>query len=242
MKRLAFASAILLLGIISSVAIASKRTASAMATAADKWLASLSTDQKQRATFPFDSEERLRWHFVPNETFARKGVQIKEMTEAQRTLARDLLKTGLSARGYLTASSIMELEKVLQSIEGETRRFPRDPEAYQFSVFGTPGDKQAWGWRLEGHHVSVRFDIVAGDLTSSTPSFFGANPAEVRVDVPGAAPKGTRLLAAEEDAARALLDALDASQKTTAIVQAAAPGEMLTSNKLQADPQSPLGL
>src|SRR5262249_43114667 len=186
--------------------------------------------------------ERMRWHFVPNEQFPRKGVQIKEMSEAQRALARDLLKTGLSARGYVTAASIMELENVLKVIEGETRRFPRDHEAYQLSVFGTPGDKKAWGWRFEGHHVSIRFDIVNGSLTSSTPSFFGANPAEVRVDGPGAAPRGTRALGPEEDAARALLDSLDASQKTTAIVNTAAPNEMLTSNAMKADPQHPLGL
>jgi len=241
MKRLLAAAAILIAG-IGLTAYASQKSAAAMAKAADAWLASLSADQKQRATFAFDSEERMRWHFVPNEQFPRKGVQIKEMSEAQRALARELLKTGLSARGYMTASSIMELENVLKVIEGENRRFPRDHEAYQFSVFGTPGDRKAWGWRFEGHHVSVRFDIVNGTLTSSTPSFFGANPAEVRADVPGAAPRGTRVLGPEEDAARALLESLDASQKTAAIVTATAPNEMLTSNALKADPQSPLGL
>jgi hypothetical protein len=220
----------------------SQRAAAAMSDAAGKWLASLSADQRQRATFPFDSEERTHWHYVPNEQFPRKGVQIKEMSEPQRTLAWGLLKTGLSARGFTTARSIMELENILKSVEGANRQFARDHEAYQFSVFGTPGDKKAWGWRFEGHHVSVRFDVVNGTLTSSTPSFFGSNPAEVRVDVPGAAPRGTRVLGPEEDAARALLDSLDASQKSTAIVNGVAPNEMLTANKLQADPQSPLGL
>jgi Protein of unknown function (DUF3500) len=221
---------------------ASQRSAAAMAGAADKWLASLSPDQKQRATFPFDGDERTHWHYVPNESFPRKGVQIKEMSEAQRALAWELLKTGLSARGFTTARSIMELENILKSVEGANRQFACDHEAYQFSLFGTPGDRKAWGWRFEGHHVSVRFDVVNGALTSSTPSFFGANPAEVRVDVEGAAPRGTRVLGPEEDAARALLDALDASQKTAAIVNVAAPNEMLTANNLKADPQSPLGV
>ena len=242
MKRLIFTAAALIAVYAAATTIASQRAASTMAKAADTWLASLSADQKTRATFAFDSEERMRWHFVPNEQFPRKGVQIKEMSEAQRHAAYDLLKTGLSARGYLTATSIMGLENVLKVVEGENRRFPRDHEAYQFSVFGTPGDKKAWGWRFEGHHVSVRFDIVGGTMTSSTPSFFGSNPAEVRVDVPGAAPRGTRVLGPEEDAGRALLESLDAAQKTTTIVNAAAPNEMLTSNALKADPQSPLGL
>jgi len=241
MKRLLFALAAVLVGAVG-VTVASQRSAAAMSSAAEKWLASLTSDQKQRATFPFDSDERQHWHYVPNEQFPRKGVQIKEMTEAQRALAWDLLKTGVSARGFTTARSIMELENILKSVEAPNGQFARDHEAYQFSVFGTPGDKKAWGWRFEGHHVSIRFDVVSGSLTSSTPSFFGANPAEVRVDVPGAAPRGTRVLGPEEDAARALLDALEASEKTTAIVANVAPNEMLTSNKLKADPQSPLGL
>ena len=242
MKRLLITASALFIVYLAAVAVASQRTASSMAKAADTWLASLSADQKQRATFPFESEERMRWHFVPNEQFPRKGVQFKEMSEAQRALAHELLKTGLSARGYLTATSIVGLEDVLKAIEGENRRFPRDKEAYQFAVFGTPGDKRAWGWRFEGHHVSLRFDIVDGTLTSSTPSFFGTNPAEVRVDVPGAAPKGTRVLGMEEDAARALLDALDATQRKTAVVLDTAPNEMLTAANLKADPQNPVGL
>ena len=241
MRRVALALAAVFVAAFG-VAIASQRTATAMSTAAEKWLASLTPDQRQRATFPFDSDERLHWHFVPNEQFPRKGVQIKEMSEAQRALAWNLLKTGLSARGYTTATSIMELENILKSVEAPNGSFARDHEAYQFSVFGTPGDKRAWGWRFEGHHVSVRFDVVNSSLTSSTPSFFGANPAEVRVDVPGAAPRGTRVLGAEEDAARALLDSLDASTKAAAIVANVAPNEMLTSNALKADPLSPLGL
>ena len=241
MKR--FLAAVLILGAgVGGSVYASQRTASAMKTAADRWLASLSADQKQRATFAFDSGERTHWHYVPNEQFPRNGVQIKEMSEAQRTLAWELLKTGLSARGFATARSIMALDKILKSVEGPGGRFARDHEGYQFTVFGTPGDRKGWGWRVEGHHVSVRFDVIDGSLTSSTPSFFGANPAEVRVDVPGAAPRGTRVLGAEEDAARALLESLDASQKTTAIVNGVAPNEILTSNKLKADPQEPLGL
>jgi hypothetical protein len=236
MKRLAIAAALVLVSVTAST-VASQRSATAMSSAASKWVASLSPEQRDRAVFPFDSEERFRWHYVPNETFPRKGLTIKDMTESQRALAHDLLKTGLSARGYLTATSIMELEKVLRAIEGGVR-MARDHEAYLFSVFGTPGDKQAWGWRFEGHHVSVRFDLVSAKMTASSPAFFGANPAEVR-DGPQ---KGTRVLGAEEDAGRALLDSLDATQRATAILPIEAPGDILTTTKGTVDPLSPIGI
>jgi uncharacterized protein DUF3500 len=236
MKRLAIAAALVLVSVTAST-VASQRSATAMSSAASKWLASLSPEQRDRAVFPFDSEERMRWHYVPNETFPRKGLTIKDMTEAQRALAHELLKTGLSARGYLTATSIMELEKVLRAIEGGVR-MARDHEAYLFSVFGTPGDKQAWGWRFEGHHLSVRFDVVGAKMTASSPAFFGANPAEVR-DGPQ---KGTRVLGAEEDAGRALLDSLDATERAAAILPIEAPGDILTTTKVSVDPLSPIGL
>jgi uncharacterized protein DUF3500 len=236
MKRLAIAAALALVSVTAST-VASQRSTTAMSSAASKWLASLSPEQRERAVFPFDSEERMRWHYVPNETFPRKGLTIKDMTEAQRALAHELLKTGLSARGYLTATSIMELEKVLRAIEGGVR-MARDHEAYLFSVFGTPGDKQAWGWRFEGHHLSVRFDVVGAKMTASSPAFFGANPAEVR-DGPQ---KGTRVLGAEEDAGRALLDSLDATERAAAILPIEAPGDILTTTKVSVDPLSPIGL
>ena len=236
MKRLALAAAIVSLG-IGGLTVASQKSASAMAGAANKWVASLTPEQKAQATFAFDSEERLRWHFIPNEMHPRKGLTVKQMTEPQRALAHELLKTGLSARGHMTATSIMSLENVLRAIEGGAR-FARDHEAYQISIFGTPGDKAAWGWRLEGHHISVRFDVVGGAATASSPAFFGANPAEVR-DGPM---KGTRVLGAEEDAARALLDSLDDTQRTAAVVLPDAPTDIVTMILPKVDPLSPPGI
>jgi hypothetical protein len=236
MKRTALAAILVLVG-VGGITLASQRSTAAMAGAASKWLTSLSPDQRQKATFAFDSDERLKWHFIPNEMFPRNGLTFKEMSEPQRALAHDLLKTGLSARGYMTATSIMELEKVLRVIEGGGR-FARDHEAYRISIFGTPGDKAAWGWRLEGHHISVRFDIVGGSATASSPAFFGSNPAEVREGPQ----KGTRVLGPEEDAGRALLDSLDEAQRTTAIIQADAPGDIVTMIAPKVDPLSPVGI
>src|SRR5881628_2936934 len=109
MNRVWLAGAVVVALAVGSM-VAAERSSPAMASAATKFLASLTPEQKQQATFAFNSDERLRWHFIPTETFPRKGLTIKEMNESQRRLAHDLLKAGLSQRGYLTASSIMDLE------------------------------------------------------------------------------------------------------------------------------------
>ena len=109
--------------------------------------------------------------------FPRNGLTIKEMNPQQRALAHALLKSGLSQQGYTAATSIMELETILRAVEKNDRR---DPEGYFFSVFGTPSATGAWAWRVEGHHVSLRFTVVKGMAVASSPAFLGTNPAEVR--------------------------------------------------------------
>jgi hypothetical protein len=209
--------------------VASQKSAANMSKAAAQFLDGLSADQRAKAALPFDGEERLRWHFIPNEMFPRKGLMIKDMNETQRRLAHDLLRTGLSARGYNKITSIIELEDILKAIE-TGGKMARNKEEYLFSVFGTPGTKGAWGWRVEGHHISLRFTIADGAVSrnlSSTPMFLGANPAEVR----DGDKKGLRVLGDEEDAARALVMALSADQQKQAIINAVAPTDILTMNK-----------
>jgi hypothetical protein len=227
--------------------IAADRSSSAMATAATKFLAGLTPEQRQKAALPFEGGERFKWHFVPAPpTFERQGVLIKDMSEAQRKLAHDLLKAGLSQRGYLTASSIMDLETVLGALEAAERAaagrqgggIVRDPVRYFVTVFGNPSGRDPWGWRVEGHHVSLHFTVVNGTLVASSPSFFGSNPAEVREGPK----KGLRILGAEEDAARALLLALDATQRTKAIFDEKAPGDMITMANVDITPLSPVGI
>ena len=226
--RLAVAAAIVATS-VGVVTIASQKSAAAMAKAATQFVSSLSAEQKAKAVLPFDSEDRLRWHFIPNEMFPRKGLMIKEMNEAQRRLAHDLLRTGLSARGYNKVTSIIELEDILRVIEAGGK-FARSKEEYLFSVFGTPAAKGNWGWRLEGHHISLRFTVVDGaarGYLASSPMFLGTNPAEVR----DGEKKGWRILSEEEDAARALVLALSADQQKQAIVNTVAPNDIITMNK-----------
>jgi hypothetical protein len=160
------------------------------------------------------------------------------MTAPQRQAAQKLLSTGLSAKGMKQSSQIMnDLELVLRG-DGPNPSMGRDPELYYFTVFGTPGDKTAWGWRVEGHHLSQNFTIANGVMSSWTPDFYGANPAEVMEG----SRKGLRVLAAEEDKAFALLHALDAEQKQTAVLQQTVPSDMMTTNSRRVNPLSPDGL
>jgi len=244
MKRIVLAGLSFVVLVVGSM-VAAERSASSMASAATTFLASLTPEQRAQATFDFGSDERTRWNFIPPQAFPRKGLTFKAMSEAQREKAHALLKTGLSQRGYTTAASIMDLESTLGALERAARgagqraeNFAREPLEYYVSVFGTPSGKDPWGWRVEGHHVSIRFTLVNGQVDTGAPSFFGSNPAEVR-EGPKA---GLRILAHEEDPARALVTSLDPSQRAKALIQNVAFNDILTGNKLEVSPLSPVGI
>ncbi len=206
-----------------------------MAGAANKLLSSLDPAQKAKAQFQFTDKERANWHFIPK---PRNGLPVKEMTPAQRQLAKALLASGLSSHGYEKATNIMSLENILYDMEGAARKFPRDPELYYFSIFGTPGMKDAWGWRVEGHHLSVNFTIVNGELLADTPSFMGSNPGEVRTGPR----KDLRVLADEEDSGRQLLLSLSDQQRKKAIFTESAPKEIITEARRKVEPLEQVGI
>ena len=198
---------------------------SVMTETANRFLSALTPEQRAKATFSFEDAERMNWFYTP---VPRKGLTIGEMSPYQRHLASALLSAGLSQTGYIKAVSIMSLEEVLLMIEKGSGP-ERNPEKYHFSIFGKPSDTGTWGYRVEGHHLSQNFTIANGKVLAG-PSFYGDNPAEVR-EGPRA---GLRVLAAEEDLGRDLVKSLDAEQAKTAIVDAKAPNDMLTTNSRQA--------
>jgi hypothetical protein len=196
------------------------------------FLATLDDEQRARATRPFEDGERFEWFFTP---VARSGLPLKEMTAEQRAAALRLLQSATSSQGYLKATGVMHLEGILAVLEDRPDR--RDPENYHVWIFGTPSPDGPWGWRFEGHHVSLNF-TSAGGVTVSTPSFIGANPARV----PSGPFAGWRLLANEEDLARALVRSLDAGQRERAIISETAPRDIITGNDRRASLERMEGL
>ena len=215
------------------VLAAERDPAAASKVAADKFLATLDPARKTKAALPFTSDERENFRYTPRE---RAGLPLKEMTDSQREAAIALVDSALSENGKLKATQIMSLEAVLAEIENDPLK--RDPAKYYLAIFGTPGDPQGWGWRFEGHHLSVNLTFVAGKGISVTPSFMGSNPGEVRQG----AKKGLRALAAEEDLARALATTLLATGKTEVIFSEKAPAEILSFENRKATVLDPVGV
>src|SRR5438132_7707709 len=193
-----------------------------MTVAAEKFVGTLEKEKRAKATFDFDDKERTNWFFTPQQDQAknptRKGLPLVEMTDAQKKAALALVAAGTSAAGKSKATTIMSLEALLRELE-KGGRLVRNPEWYFFTVFGTPSKTGKWGWRVEGHHLSLNFTVDGGKVVSATPAFFGANPATV-LQGPR---KGTRTLPEADDLAKELFRTLDEDQKKIAYQQKAFP-------------------
>ena len=212
-----------------------------MVSTAQAFLAVLTPEQTQKTVYTFDSDERMNWHYVPMGD--RKGLPLREMTKEQKLLAHGLLAAGLSQTGYIKATEIMSLDEVLRQLrligQDPPEKMPdgwtivRDPEHYTFTIFGEPSETGVWGYRVEGHHVSLNFTIVNGKVVGS-PDFFGANPAKVL----SGPRKGFRVLKQEEDLPYELVNALTPTQKKSAQISEKARG-FVTGNKRKAELEGP---
>ena len=207
-----------------------------MLVAANAFLDKLRPEQRTQAVYPFDSDERMNWHFVPR---SRNGIRLDQLDEGQKKAGLALLRERLSASGYKKVETIRQLELVLQEMEGDREARTRNPGFYYLTVFGTPSDKGVWGWRYEGHHLSLNWTVVNGVMVASSPQFFGANPAEVRID---GAMKGTRVLRAEEEVGRNLTRLLTEEQKRVAVTDEKAPPDILTGASRTAAIQADTGI
>jgi hypothetical protein len=178
--------------------------------AAERFLASLTADQRARALFPVDDPEWRKWmnqHF-----YVRQGVSLKEMTEPQRTAAFGLLEAALSARGMRLTRDIMRLNETLAELTNDHQFLGE--WFYFLTVMGKPSESAPWGFQLDGHHAIINY-FVLGDQVVMTPFFAGSEP----VIATSGRYKGVSILQQEQNQGLAMLQALDDGQRAKAVLK-----------------------
>lgn len=188
-------------------------------TLANTFIDNLSEDQKTKALYAFADANRAEWTYLPGE---RQGLSLNELEEAQKKLLWEFVDNHLSDFGQNKTRNVIILESVLRDYDGQDWR---DPGLYYISIFGDPAPTGAWSWRFEGHHVSLNFTFVEGEI-APIPLFYGSNPAIV----PGGPHEGLELLKTEILLAKLMLDSMDAAQKHKSIYTTQAPRDILTTD------------
>src|ERR1700732_661406 len=113
---------------------------------AGKFIASLTSVQLARTMFPVDD---IKWRKWMNQHFyARQGVSLQEMTEAQRDLAFGLMRASLSVKGFELTRNIMRLNETLAELANDHEFLGE--WLYFLTIMGKPSPTEPWGWQLDG--------------------------------------------------------------------------------------------
>ena len=197
---------------------------------AETFINSLSEELKAQTVFTLDDEERFNMNYVP---LTRKGARFHDFDETQKATAIDLLKSSLSEEGYRKSKEIRSLEAILRVIENDDDdkmpdgRPRRDPLNYHFSIFGSPSSGTPWGWRFEGHHLSLNFTSSDNKISSATPIFFGTNPGVIKIT----GHKDKEVLKKETALSFKLVNSLSPDQLKKALFADVAPIEIITTTQ-----------
>ena len=198
--------------VLSTTAAWAQPATAKIVKAADAFLATLDDQQRQAVVFGFDDEkQRARWSNLPTSMAKRAGLDLKALSEAQRTAAMAVVAAALSARGLEKVQQIMDGDEVLKSSEHNNPMFGKD--LYYISILGTPSEKDPWMLQFGGHHRALNLTID-GERGILTPSLTGAQPALYTLNG-----QTVRPLGAESDKGLALLNALDETQRKHALLE-----------------------
>ena len=191
----------LFIGYFVSISFAQSTNGVSYTNRAQKFLSSFQQDSLRFFHFPFTDSLRGKWERVPG---LRQGLKLSLFSEQQKILLHELLRSCLSTQGYLTVTAIMFNEDIQKKFEPTLGR-----NEYWVEVFGEPSTSMFWGWKLEGHHLSLNFTFKGDEMISNSPFLMATNPSNSITD---SARAGLIILYKEEEMARDLLNSLTAEQ------------------------------
>jgi hypothetical protein len=145
--------------------------------AARRFLSGLEPDKRKAASFAWDGPEWRGWNYFGIGGYIKPGLRLEQMSPAQKAVAWDVLATLFSPAGIDKAKNVMTLQDVLAARGDGAGQ--RSSERFSLAVFGTPAEAGAWGFRLEGHHLSISVAVRDGRIVAVTPSSFSSNPNRV---------------------------------------------------------------
>jgi Protein of unknown function (DUF3500) len=142
--------------------------------AVQKFLSTLTPEQRKAASFAWNGSEWRGWNYFGATGFIKPGLRLDQMNADQKAAAWDLLTTVFSPAGLEKTKNVMTLQDVLAASGNGAGQ--RSSERFSFAIFGTPAATGSWGFRLEGHHLTQSIAVRDGSIIAITPSSFSALP------------------------------------------------------------------
>lgn len=179
--------------------------------ASQAFIAMLDDTQKATAVVADRSAANLGlWSNLPDQLFKRSGLRMDKLAADQVKGVQAILAAALSQEGLTQVNQITTADGVLAASGGQNLDFGADH--YWIRFVGTPSDSAAWTIQYGGHHLAVNVTVVGSNMTMA-PTLWGAQPAMYAVTGVGVEP-----LSGETNKAFEMMNALDATQQTAAIL------------------------
>ena len=206
------------------------QAATAMARAATQFVQSLDDAHKAKATYSFGDKTRDVWHFFPNWA-KRSGIPLSKLSKKQREPVMQMLSLLLTTEAFKEQENIRLIHGLKKDLDA-----PNNPRhLYFLSIFGKPSVKSTWGWRFEGHHLSINCTLGEGKNFSVTPSFWGSSP----IRITKGEHKGLEVFKKERALGLSLVNSLSAKQKKLAgIERGKGPGATASVSRKAYQPQA----
>jgi hypothetical protein len=144
------------------------------------------------------------------------------MSRPQKDAAWQALAAVWSEAGVAKAKNVMLLQDILAASGNGAGQ--RSSERFSLSVFGTPGETGAWGFRCEGHHLTQSVAVRDNRIVSVTPTSFSALPNRVK----SGPHSGLNTLKDEEGIARRLMADLAPKLQSRARIGDSTPYNILS--------------
>ena len=143
------------------------------------FLSGLEPDKRKAASFAWNGSEWRGWNYFgvgglrqtgPAARADERGAEGRRLGRARRGLV-----AGGRRQGARTSCCCRTSWRRAATAPASVRR-----SASRLSVFGTPAETGAWGFRCEGHHLTQSVAVRDNRIVSVTPSSFSAIPNRVK--------------------------------------------------------------
>ena len=183
----------------------------AIVAAANQFLDSLDTNQRQAAIYRFtDNAQRANWSNFPEDMVPRGGVKLGTLSKLQRLSLDTLLGEFLSEYGVKNITYQLAAVDTLDSDDwfGTSKN---GSEYFYVAFLGEPSTTEPWMFQFGGHHLAINATVFGPNISFS-PMLTGGEPLHLHLDG-----DDIFIIHRETAAAQAFMDSLTNEQRKLAV-------------------------
>ncbi|WP_324680323.1 DUF3500 domain-containing protein [Hymenobacter sp. GOD-10R] len=192
-------------------------TVADVVTAANAFIATLSTAQQATLLQEFNSTNVTKWSNLPVNSTNRIGLRLDALTVAQQTAALAVVRAATGTTANEGFNEIQQIRAADDNLAANGGGSTYGSGVYLLAFLGTPSTTGTWMLQFGGHHLATNITFGSGTVTGATPKFEGVEPLSFTTTNTNVLPIGTYApLSSEQSTMLAMINGLTTAQQATA--------------------------